>query len=217
MNHSSIKYRNGKAGRLLCLDRKDTKFCVMSMRDEDHAVLHHIEDGHNNLNKDYASDWDITPKLLTAGATTNNKNKIEIETTKQPVSSITIISHGCLSFDLMFPSYVKTANEDEDWIDDPDELGAYRFEGTDELEADALTEWVKKHMTIQFDGGLDDPNAFESIKVVKMYGPDACEYSDEGLIVSGACFYLEVGTKQEINEDQLEDIFHIIIPTNLII
>lgn len=53
----NITYANGRKGRIICRDRPNTAFKILSM-DETGTLYHHIEGGYNNLDRT-ASGWDI--------------------------------------------------------------------------------------------------------------------------------------------------------------
>lgn len=56
--HKKIKYRNGKTDLLLTTERKQTKFSVMSLRDENDSVIYHYADG-SYIGVDIEHDLDI--------------------------------------------------------------------------------------------------------------------------------------------------------------
>ena len=53
-----IKYRNGKTGRILTDTRRFTIFSLLTMRDEDDTIVHHLENGCVNIGG-HESEWDI--------------------------------------------------------------------------------------------------------------------------------------------------------------
>ena len=116
----------------------------------------------------------------------------------------------CLSFDSIKATYIET--NDGDWIDEIDDLSAYRFEGTAELDSPSLTNWCNTNINLEFDGDLDDPDVFKAIKAVKVCGPTVAEYSPEGLILESVSFYLLVTALEDIDESNLDDLFHISVP-----
>ena len=144
--------------------------------------------------------------------------KSEKMSEKGPSAAVETKTHGedemhtaCLTFGSMRLSYIETA--DGDWIDDPEELEAYRCPGTEDLDSDQLVEWCHQNMTLDFDGDLDDPEVFSTIKAIKLYGPSFAEYGEDGLLLEGTSFYIHVAGPDEITEDNLEDLFHLIVPT----
>lgn len=116
----------------------------------------------------------------------------------------------CLSFGELTASYVEP--DDGEWIEE-EALAFFRFEGTEELDPSSLERWCKSNIDLEFDGDLDDPDVFESIKAVKVNGPNVAEYGDDGLILEDVSFYLTVTSSEELDESQLDDLFHITVPT----
>ena len=116
----------------------------------------------------------------------------------------------CLSIGSMRSTYIETKLED--WIDDPEEMGAFRFPGTEHLDSEELAEWCHLNLKVEFDGNLNNPDAFSSIKAIKLHGPHMAEYSSQGLLVEGASFYFSVTGPDEFSHENLEDLFHIIVP-----
>lgn len=56
--HNKVTYRNGKTGLLLTSVREETGFSVLTMREKDFSVVHHLADGSATLGKTL-SPWDI--------------------------------------------------------------------------------------------------------------------------------------------------------------
>lgn len=119
-----------------------------------------------------------------------------------------------LTIDTAYPTMVEGA---DDLILEPgDGIEQFRFSGTENLESYSLSNWAFEHIQIVFDGELDDPGTIEEINAVGVaeFGEQDCHYDEErGLTVSGIEIYLEVKAQDdgEIDEDALEDIFHIIV------
>jgi len=116
----------------------------------------------------------------------------------------------CLNFESILSTLVET--EDGDYLDDPEDIGEYRFKGTEHLDAKELTLWCHNNLDIEFDGDLDNPELFKSITAIKLFGPNLAEYGEEGLIIEDASFYLEVESETELDEDDLDDLFHMAVP-----
>lgn len=116
----------------------------------------------------------------------------------------------CLSFGSIKASYIET--REGDWIDEEDALSDYRFEGTTELDPSSLGNWCNTNINLEFDGDLDDPDVFIAIKAVKVCGPTLAEYSPEGLILESVAFYLEVTAIEDIDDSNLDDLFHTCVP-----
>lgn len=58
MKYRKVTYRNGKNGKLLCDDRKETVFCILTMEGKYDSIHHHLEDGTCNIGGP-ESPWDI--------------------------------------------------------------------------------------------------------------------------------------------------------------
>lgn len=56
--HKRVKYRNGESGILLTTERKETYFCILTLRDKHNSLMHHLIGGQNRLTKE-ESDYDI--------------------------------------------------------------------------------------------------------------------------------------------------------------
>jgi hypothetical protein len=79
----------------------------------------------------------------------------------------------CLNFGL---AQVTLIEDDEDLlIEDLDDISEFRFSGTDSMDLNALYDWVKNKINVDFGGDLDDPDKFSSITAVGIYGPRFAE------------------------------------------
>jgi len=115
----------------------------------------------------------------------------------------------CLTFGTITTTYFE--NTDGDWVE-AEELEDFHFAGTEDLDSDALTKWCSENLQIEFDGDLDEPDAFSSIKALKMSGPDAAEYGASGLTIEGLSIYLSVTSPDDLSDENLEDLFHLVVP-----
>ena len=97
-------------------------------------------------------------------------------------------------------------------IDEISELKDWRFNGTEDLDAGALTDWIANYSFISFDGDLDNEELFASIEAIKIHGPSVAEYTEEGLRLDDMTFYLKLKITDGSEED-FDDLFHIIVPT----
>lgn len=113
----------------------------------------------------------------------------------------------CLDFGGATCTYIET---DEDHFDEEDELNSWFAEKG--ISEDGAVDWAAKHLTIIFDGDLDDPEKFKSIKAIGIYGPNVVEIGDGAPSMSGFAVYLEVESDTDLSEEELEDIFHLVIP-----
>jgi len=113
----------------------------------------------------------------------------------------------CLDFGGANCTYIET---NEDHIDETDDLNSW-FVDKGPSEDDAVA-WAEKYLTVVFDGELDDPEKFQSIKAIGIYGPNFVEIGDVAPSMSGFAVYLEVEADNDLSEEELEDIFHLVIP-----
>jgi hypothetical protein len=116
----------------------------------------------------------------------------------------------CLDFGGLLPTLIET--KDGDYLEDIDEIGAFRFDGFSEL-TEEFEELVRRSFDIEFDGDLDRPELFREIKLTALYGPSYTGYDDDGLNLSKVAVYMEVvATEEGLEEEDFEDIFHLIKP-----
>lgn len=116
----------------------------------------------------------------------------------------------CLDFGGLLPTMVET--KDGDFLEDIDDIGAFRFDGFPEL-SEEFEEVVRRSFEIEFDGDLDRPELFREIKLTALHGPSYIGYDDDGLNLSKVAVYMEViATEEGLEEGDLEDIFHLIRP-----
>lgn len=112
----------------------------------------------------------------------------------------------CLDFGGAYSTYIESG---DDWIDDPEEMEAWFSQKG--LSEDELTDWATERLTVIFDGEMDCPENFKSIKVTGIYGPNLFSV-DGGLTLTGFSIYCSVETTRELDDEELEDLFHSIVP-----
>ncbi len=117
------------------------------------------------------------------------------------------IQHVCLDFGGATCTYIE---DGEDWLDEEEDLNAWFVERG--LSGDDLSEWATKSFSVIFDGDLDNPEKFGAIKAIGVYGPNIFEVVDGAPQMSGFAVYLTVEADNDLNEEELEDIFHTLIP-----
>ena len=101
--------------------------------------------------------------------------------------------------------------EENPLIEDLDGISEFRFLDTGSMRPSILCNWVKNRINIVFDGDLDNPDHFSSIKAIGIYGPTYADYGYGGLILSNLSIYLEVRTpKEDLDEDMIDDLFHLV-------
>lgn len=113
----------------------------------------------------------------------------------------------CLDFGGANCTYIETS---EDYFDVEDDLRSWFAEKS--MSEDNAASWAAKHLTVIFDGDLDGPEKFNSITAVGVYGPNVVELDDGVPSMSGFSVYLEVEADRDLSEEELEDLFHLVIP-----
>jgi hypothetical protein len=113
----------------------------------------------------------------------------------------------CLDFGGANCTYIET---DEDHLDQEKDLNLWFAKRG--LSGDGVLDWGAERLTVIFDGDLDNPEKFKSIKAIGIYGPKIFEIGSGGPSMSGFAVYLEVEADNDLSEEELEDIFHLIIP-----
>ena len=116
----------------------------------------------------------------------------------------------CLSIDGLNVTSIESAAGD--WVDDPAALASHRFPGTETWSNDELKALVCAHITLEFDGDLDDPSLFKTARATTVCGPTHVSYTESGMQLSGLAIYLQVETSRETDESELEDLFHLVVP-----
>lgn len=116
----------------------------------------------------------------------------------------------CLSIDGLNVTSVESAAGD--WIDDAAALARHRFPSTETLREDDLRAFACAHITVEFDGDLDDASLFKNVVAKSVCGPTHVSYTQSGMQLSGLAIYMEVETSREADELELEDLFHIVVP-----
>jgi hypothetical protein len=56
--HKKVTYRNGETGRLITSVRKETLFKILTLRDKEHSLIHHLANGKCIMTGEN-SVWDI--------------------------------------------------------------------------------------------------------------------------------------------------------------
>ena len=116
----------------------------------------------------------------------------------------------CLSIDGLDVTSIESATGD--WIDESAALARHRFPSTETLSDDELMAFVCAHITLEFDGELDDASLFKNVVATTVYGPTHASYTQSGMQLSGLAIYMQVETSRETDESELEDLFHIVVP-----
>lgn len=112
-----------------------------------------------------------------------------------------------LDIGLMDIKYIETP--DDDWIDDEEEL--LEFDFTQLFGSDDKVQFCTDNISVLFDGDLDDPALFSKIKAVGVSGPRYI-VEDSILTLSDVCFYFDIESETELDEENFEDLIHLIEP-----
>lgn len=116
----------------------------------------------------------------------------------------------CLDFGGLLPTLIET--KDGDYLEDSDDISAFRFDGFPEF-TEEFEDIVRRSFEMEFDGDLDRPDLFRAIKLIALHGPNYTAYDDDGLSLSKVGVYMEVvATEEGLQEEDFEDIFHLIRP-----
>ena len=115
-----------------------------------------------------------------------------------------------LSFEGVFATQVEDG--DGNYFDNFEEdFETHRLKGTESLDADGLTQFVKENLKVIWDGTLDNPDHFKSHEITKVEGPTFASY-DVGLSLSGLSIFLDVEVTLEDPDDvDFDDLFHAIV------
>ena len=120
-----------------------------------------------------------------------------------------------LSFGMAIPTMVEDEQDEGLLLEAGDGIEEFRFDGTDSMDENALSQWVYDHFDLIFDGDLDDPERFKSIRcvgVAEFGGADAVYDDEQGLVLSDLELYMNVvGAEGELDEAALEDLFHLLV------
>lgn len=149
----------------------------------------------------------LEPIIAEQNNMSNNESPHEIDSES---SAANLVS---LTFGMAIPSMVE---DSEDLLLEPgDGIAEFRFEGTESLDSDALSKWVFEHIDLLFDGDLDEPEKFKAIRCVGIgkFGESDADYDeDQGLVLSDIEVFIEIiPTGNPLEEDELEDLFHLVV------
>jgi len=72
---------------------------------------------------------------------------------------------------------------------------------------------MREYIAYGDSGELDEPGKFAAISAKGVHGPRYSNYSEEGLLLSDLSIYLEVKTEDNLEEDELDDLFHLVVLT----
>ena len=82
------------------------------------------------------------------------------------------------------------SNFDEDFT-------IHRLKGTETLDPDELTQFIKDNLKVTWDGSLDHPQHFKSYNITKMVGPAFASY-DVGLNLKSVSLFQDVEISRAI-------------------
>ena len=112
-----------------------------------------------------------------------------------------------LDIGLMDIKYIETP--DDDWIDDEEEL--LEFDFTQLYGSEDKAQFCSSNISVLFEGDLDDPSLFSKIKAVGVSGPKHI-VEDSIIALSDVCFYFVIESETELDEENFEDLIHLIEP-----
>ena len=119
-----------------------------------------------------------------------------------------------IEVELTFEAVIATEIEDAEgnyFDNSEDDFETHRLKGTEDLDADTLTQFVKENLEVVFDGTLDSPDHFKSYEVFKVEGPSFASY-DGGFNISDLSVYLNVEIALDDPDDvDFDDLFHAIV------
>jgi len=110
-----------------------------------------------------------------------------------------------LDIGLMDIKYIETP--DGDWVDD--EEGLLEFDFTKLFGSNDKAQFCNNNISLLFEGDLDDPEIFSKIKAVGVSGPRHI-VEDSILTLSDVCFYFDIESETELDEEDFEDLIHLI-------
>lgn len=169
------------------------------------------------LNKDLPEGFikrgAANPVRFLEPTTTEQQNMSNSETTPENEAEKTTGNLVSLTFGMAIPAMVE---DDDDLLLEPgDGIDEFKFSGTESLDGEALSKWVYEHIDLLFDGSLDEPEKFKAIRCVgigKFGESDANYEEDQGLVLGDVEVFLEITpTDETLDEDELEDLFHLVV------
>jgi len=119
-----------------------------------------------------------------------------------------------LEIELSFKGIFATEIEDGEgnyFSNFDEDFATHRLKGTETLNSDELTQFVKDNLKAIWDGSLDNPQHFKSYNITKMEGPSLASY-DVGLNLRSVSLFLDVEiTTEDPDEVDFDDLFHAIV------
>ena len=92
-----------------------------------------------------------------------------------------------------------------------EDFASHRLKGTETLEPEELTQFIKDNLKVIWDGSLDNPQHFKSYNITKIEGPTFASY-DVGLNLSSVSLFLDVEiTTDDPDDVDFDDLFHAIV------
>lgn len=113
----------------------------------------------------------------------------------------------CLDFGGAYCTYIEVAGAH---LDDEKDLMSWFEEKI--LSGHSWTTWAENHLTVIFDGQLDQPEKFKSVKATGIYGPKLFEFNNGSAFLSSFAVYLDIYSEDQLSEEEIEDLFHMMIP-----
>jgi len=115
---------------------------------------------------------------------------------------------------LFFEGVFATEIEDGEgnfFSDFDEDFGTHRLKGTENLNQDELTKFVKDNLKVVFDGEFDNPDDFKSYRVKEVDGPSGASY-DGAMHFDSLSVILEVEiASEDPTQIDFDDLFHAIV------
>jgi len=92
-----------------------------------------------------------------------------------------------------------------------EDFETHRLKGTESLDSDSLTQFVKENLEVIWDGTLDNPEHFKSFDISKVEGPAFASYNG-GLNIGDVSIFLDVEITLDNPDDvDFDDLFHALV------
>lgn len=112
-----------------------------------------------------------------------------------------------LDIGLMDIKYIETPNDE--WIDEDEEL--LEFDFTQLFGSEDKAKFCSDNISVLFEGDLDEPELFSKITAIGVSGPKYI-VEESILTLSDVCFYFIIESESELEEEDFEDLIHLIEP-----
>jgi hypothetical protein len=115
-----------------------------------------------------------------------------------------------LNFDSISPTLIE--GPDDLCIEEQGgEMSDFRMPTTEEMNTQDFSLWMSEHITVVFDGDLDDPSCFSEIEVVGISVPSQTAYTSAGLSTDLTLYLNVTPSEGEVDDEMIDDLFHLIV------